>query len=142
LLNALKAEDKRGRFGAAMALEYFPGQAQDVVPALVKSLEDENSDVRWRAAKSIGTLRAMPNLSVPALAERLRRDHAINVRCYAIINLAKFGKAAESAVPDLATATNDPDSAIRSYAKDALKAIESAKATKGKDSKPNGAEHG
>lgn len=137
LIKALEAEDKRIRFGAAMALECFPRQEQDVVPALVRALEGDDCDVRWRVARSIGTLHAIPDLSVPALAKRLRQDSAVNVRCYAIMALAKFGRAAEPAVSDLVTATRDSDSVIRSYAKDALKAIESAAATKGKDSKPN-----
>jgi HEAT repeat protein len=137
LIKALDAKDRRIRFGAAMALEYFPRQEQDVVPALVKALEGDDCDVRWRAARSIGTLHAIPDLSVPALAKRLRNDPAMNVRCYAIMALAKFGRAAELAVPDLVTATRDSDSVIQSYAKDALKAIESAAAIKANDSKPN-----
>jgi hypothetical protein len=135
LIKALTAEDVKIRFGAAMALEYFPRQEQDVIPALVKTLGDKDCDVRWRSARSIGTLHAMPELSVPALAERLRNDPATNVRCYAIFALAKFGDKAEASVPDLTRAASDPDSVIRSYARDALKAIAPAVATKKDKSK-------
>lgn len=135
LINALTAEDVKIRFGAAMAMEYFPRSEEDVVPALVKTLEDKDCDVRWRAARSIGTLHAMPELSVPALAERLRNDPATNVRCYAIFALAKFGDKAEASVPDLTRAAADSDSVIRSYARDALKAIDPAATTKEDKSK-------
>ena len=126
LIEALGAEDTRIRFGAAMALEYFPRQVKEIVPALIDALEDEDCHVRWRAARSIGTLRAMPELSVPALAKRLRDDPAANVRCYAIMALGKFGTTAKTSIPDLREAATDPNGAIRSYAHAALEQVESA----------------
>jgi HEAT repeat protein len=126
LIKALAAEETNIRFGAAMALAYFPPQAKDTVPALIKALEDNDCDVRWRATRSIGTLRAMPELSVPALAKRLRDDPATNVRCYAIMALGKFGTTAKTSIPDLRKAATDPNGAIRSYAHAALEQVEPA----------------
>jgi HEAT repeat protein len=126
LIEALEAEDVKIRFGAAMALEYFPRDAKRTVPCLVKALEDQDRDVRWRAARTIGALRALPELSVPALSKRLRDDPTTNVRCYAINALAKFGSTAAASIPDLRKAATDPNSAIRSYAQAALKKVDNA----------------
>lgn len=136
LIEALDAEEIKIRFGAAMALEYFPRQAKDTVPALIKALNDKDCDVRWRAARSIGTLRAMPKLSVPALVKRLRDDPAANVRCYAIMALGKFGRKAEASAPALRMATSDPDSAIRDYARKALEKVEPSRSQKVEGRKP------
>lgn len=110
-------------------------QVQDIVPALIKSLGDKDCDVRWRAARSLGDLQATPELSVPALVERVRDDPAANVRCYAIMALAKFGTKAQAAIPVLAKTATDADSSIRSYAREALTAIGPA-ANKGDDPTP------
>lgn len=133
LIEALDAKETKIRFGAAMALEYFPREAKDIVPALIKALEDKDRDVRWRAARSIGTLRAMPELAVPALVKRLRDDSATNVRCYAIMALGKFGSTATTSIPDLRNAVNDSNEVIRYYAKAALERIEPAEARKLED---------
>jgi HEAT repeat protein len=135
LIEALSSANRKIRFGAAMTLEYFPRHEKVVVPALIKTFDDKDCDVRWRAARSLGALHAMPELSVPALAERVRTDPATNVRCYAIFALAKFGNKAKAAIPVLARATTDPDSSIRSYAREALTAIGPA-ASKDDDPKP------
>jgi hypothetical protein len=123
LVEALASERRERRFGAAMALEPFEEQSQVVVPALIQVLSDKDEDVRWRAARSLGELHALPEQTVPALARSLREDYAANVRCYVISALEKFGSDADSALPDLRKATNDPDSVVRDYARKALKTI-------------------
>jgi hypothetical protein len=123
LINALSAEDKRIRFGAAMALESFRGFGDDVVPALIKALKDQDHNVRWRAARSLGSLQQLPDITVPALVESLAKDSDENVRCYVIFALKKFGLQASASIAELTKATSDPNAVIRSYAIDALKAI-------------------
>jgi HEAT repeat protein len=124
--------DKRHqiRFGAAMALEdvargdkYLGVVEQHVVPALIKALKDENRNVRWRVARTLGDLRAAPEKSVAALAERIRNDQAESVKVYAIWALEKFGRQAESALPDLQKATTDADPVASDSAKKAITAI-------------------
>ena len=101
LTQALASDNTKVRFGAAMASQYFLRHAKEVVPALIRTLEDTDSDVRWIAARSIGDLGAMPELSVPALMKRAREDKATNVRWYAISALVKLGPIARESIPYL-----------------------------------------
>ena len=121
LIQALQSEDHRIRFGAAMAMEYFSKSATEVVPGLIKAMQDENYSVRWRAVRSLGVLAAMPDQSIPAIAERLHNDPKPNVRCYAASALRHFG---EAAVPDLKLALSDPSSSVQANAVTSLKEIE------------------
>ena len=136
LTRALASEEKQIRFGAAMAMEHLRHREQVVVLALIRALDDEDDSVRWRAARSLGALHAMPELSVPALSKRVREDPAANVRWYAISALAKFGPAAQSAVPDLLKATTDASSAVRLRAREARQKIDPSAATEVEDRKP------
>jgi HEAT repeat protein len=123
LIVALSSEKIEIRFGAAMALGNFKRHAQRAVPALIGTLKDQEPDVRWRAARSLGDLRSSADLAVPALAKLLRDDPGVNVRCYAIFALQEFGKEAQTARPELRQAARDEDSALGSYAKEALQKI-------------------
>jgi HEAT repeat protein len=94
-----------------------------VVPVLIRALKDENRSVRWRVARTLGDLHAAPEKSVAALAERVRSDQAESVKIYAIGALQKFGKLAESALPDLQEATTDAAPVIGDSAKKAIAVI-------------------
>jgi hypothetical protein len=126
LLAALRSKDPQTRFGAAMALENFGRYGTDVLPDLINALEDENKNVRWRAARTIGDLRQMPEISVPALARRVSDDPAVNVRLYAISALNKFGGDAIAALPQLSRAANDADAYVGSEAKEVLGKVKAA----------------
>lgn len=130
LTAALRDKRHQVRFGAAMALEdvgrgdkHLGVVEQQVVPALIKALKDENRNVRWRAARTLGDLHVAPEKSVAALAERVRNDQAESVKIYAIWALEKFGRQAESALPDLQQATTDVDAVVSDSAKKAITAI-------------------
>jgi hypothetical protein len=94
----------------------------------LKRLRDEDARVRWISARVLGAINALPELCVPALAERVRDDSAANVRCYALMALEKFGPRAKAALGDVSAATSDKDAAIRFYAREALKAIQATAA--------------
>jgi HEAT repeat protein len=106
-----------------MALGNFKRQAQRAVAALIDSLTDQQPDVRWRAARSLGDLQSSPGVAVPALAKLLRDDREVNVRCYAVFALQEFGKEAQTALVELRQAARDEDSALRSYAEKAIERI-------------------
>lgn len=126
LLKALESRDPKIRFGAAGVLEntYRRSKDERIIPAILKRSRDDDAQVRWIAARVLGAVNALPEECVPALAERVRDDPAVNVRCYALMALKKFGPRAKAALPVVEAATSDENSAIRSYARDALKAIQ------------------
>ncbi|BCM92502.1 hypothetical protein IAD21_04382 [Abditibacteriota bacterium] len=121
----LNSKDVKIRFGAAMALEYHQ-RAKEVIPSLIKALDDDDKDVRWRAVRSLGDLRQMPEIAVPAIARRMTDDPEVNVRLYAISALTKFGAEAAPAIPALYKATQDPDPYVFSEVQKALKEIKAA----------------
>lgn len=129
LIEALKSEDVSIRFGAAMALESF-GPDREIVTALVEALIDPDCDVRWRAVRTLGNFRAMPQVVVPAIAERLRNDSASTVRFYAVSALRKFGPAAQAAVRDLTEAASDPSLGLRREVEEALVKIRPVEASR------------
>ena len=124
LVEALRSEHVKIRFGAAMALSYFRRFAEVTLPALITALGDENYSVRWRAARTIGELHSRPDLSVPALARRVSDDPAFAVRLYAMMALKRFGPAAVQAIPALRQAANEKNGSVRSEAKAALEKID------------------
>ena len=125
LLEALRAEDPKIRFGAVGVLEgtYWRTKDGKIVPAILKRLHDEDTNVRWISARVLGSINTLPGACVPALAERVRDDPEVNVRCYALMALKKFGPRAEAALPEVMAATSEKNGAISSYAREALKAI-------------------
>jgi HEAT repeat protein len=69
------------------------------VPALIAALKDNDSDVRWWAAESLGKIG--DNSAVPTLIEALR-DSPRDVCEQAVVTLEKIGD--KSTVPALETA--------------------------------------
>lgn len=126
LLKALEEKDPRIRFGAVGVLENTHRRSQDdrIVPAILKRLRDEDTQVRWVSARALGSIGVLSETCVPALAECVRNDPEGNVRSYALMALKKFGPRAKVALPAVMAATTDENSAIRSYARDAVKAIQ------------------
>lgn len=131
LLKAHKEDGPKIGFGVVGVLESTYRRSKDdrIIPAILKRLHDDDAQVRWISARVLGSIHALPEACVPALAERVRDDPAINVRCYALTALKKFGPRAKAALPVVRAATSDKNSAIRSYAHEALKAIQEEAAT-------------
>lgn len=119
LVEALNSEEAKIRFGAAMALPYFPHNLR-IVEALTKTLQDRDSNVRWRALRSLGRYRVVPQATVTAIASRLSDDPDSGVRYYAIVALKQYGPMAQSALPDIIKAANDSSWAVREKAIEAL----------------------
>jgi hypothetical protein len=126
LLKALGAEDPKIRFGVVDVLESTWWRSKDkrIVTAALKTLHDEDTQVRWVSARVLGTINTLPEMCVRALAERVRDDPASNVRIYALMALKKFGPRAQAALPEVLAATSDKNGAIRSDAREVLKAIQ------------------
>jgi HEAT repeat protein len=74
LLKALKDSSPEVREGAAQSLEKV--QATEAIPDLIALLEDENADVKTRAAYALGGMGKAAESAVPALKKA--RDKAGN----------------------------------------------------------------
>lgn len=79
LIGDLKSKDEEDRIKAVRLLPQQKGDASKVVPALIESLKDGHSDVRWSAAIGLGNLGAEAKSAIPAL-EKAQRDKDGRVR--------------------------------------------------------------
>ncbi len=96
-------------------------KAQDYsVPALMQSLKDKDSRVRYTAVKHLGRHGHEAKAAVPALAEALK-DKDMAVRIGAAYALAEIGPDALPAVPALKEAAKHRDKKLREAAAYALK---------------------
>ncbi len=114
LVGALGDPDDRVRSGAAGAMEslasFVPPVADDIVPALIAALDDDNEDVWYPANRA---LRCSGPAAVPALIAALHVQSE-ELRWKAADVLDNIGRpAAESALPALIAALNDESSIVR-----------------------------
>lgn len=87
--------------------------AQQVVPVVASCLNPANNrNVHTSAIGILGKLRAVPEISVPALASGLKNPDPW-VREYSVHTLATFGPQASAAIPALTNALVNPDSLFR-----------------------------
>jgi hypothetical protein len=126
LLETLEKENPKIRFGVVGVLEGVYRRSKDdrIIPAILRRLRDEDDQVRWISARVLGSTNVLPETCVPALAERVRNDPEVNVRCYALMALKKFGPRANAALPEVFAATSDNNNVIRAEAREALQAIQ------------------
>jgi len=99
----------------AWALKILGPQAEPAVPALIRLLNDRNTEVRRNAAQCLAGIGLTGQAAVPGLIAVLGRSSGtnpdvLNLRREAIRALREMGPAARSAIPQLATFTNDPAS--------------------------------
>lgn len=99
---------------------------QQSVETLTESLEDDDPNVRYSAAKALGKYGPEATAAVPALADALQ-DQDSDVRMGAAYALAKIGPDAEDAVPALQAALKDKNKDVREAADYALKQIQAHK---------------
>ena len=86
---------------------------------MINALKDEDSDVRWSAAFSLGLIRGEAKDSVPALIDALKDENS-TVRVSAAIALRLIGGEAKDSAPALIEALKDEDSDVRRIAAEAL----------------------
>jgi HEAT repeat protein len=87
---------------------------------LVGMLTDQDAMIRANAAITLGFLRALPNVAVPALVEALS-DPEGRVSRSAAKALGRFGGEAQSAIPSLTRVAFLADEGLREAAISALK---------------------
>jgi hypothetical protein len=119
VMAALTNRDTRIAACAAANIYLFGTNAHPAVPVLVKYLGGTNDALAAGAAWSLAKLQLEPNLVVPALARSLRHS-CFSVRLNAIFGLARFGRDAQPAVPQLLPVLSDPHPTLRKSATNAL----------------------
>ncbi len=117
------AGDTRQRLSALYALETLETEAAPAVEALVKAAGDENSFIRWAAARALGKMGPLrAEQAVPALS-KLLEDQNKDVRVTAAAALERYGPAAKSAAEALGRAISHKDVRTRQWAIQALAAL-------------------
>jgi HEAT repeat protein len=89
---------------------------KDLVPVLVKALSDSDNEVVQSATQALANLGSN---AVPALVQVLRSPEP-NLRVRAAVALGKMGAYGQAALPDLITAMQDKELAVR---REAVRAI-------------------
>ena len=95
------------------------GEDKDSVPALIATLKDENSTVRWRVADALGLIGRQTKTTVPTLIAALKDENS-DVRGSAASALGRIGGEDKDSVPALIAALKDKNSEVRESAASAL----------------------
>lgn len=117
LVQALEDEDWQIQVVAAYTLGRFGTEAKPAIPELTSKIGDENADVRFAVAQSLGNIGSED--VTPALIEALQ-DQDENVRFAAAEALVKLGSAAEAAIPVLMETLRDGNWFVRSHTANAF----------------------
>jgi HEAT repeat protein len=107
------------RLAALKALVRYGPEAEPAIPRLVKLLTDADSEIRWRAAMTLGKIGPAARGSVSPLVAALKDEDAL-VREHAAEALGDIGPDAKEAVPALTTALQDADQRVR---RDAVRSL-------------------
>jgi hypothetical protein len=89
LIADLKGPGEKERIIAARLLPQRTGDAAQVVPALIESLKDQASDVRWSAAIGLGYFGQEASDAIPAL-QAVQSDRDARVREAARVALSRI----------------------------------------------------
>jgi len=130
LTHALESPLAEVRAAAAGALGTMPGDPATILPALRKALADSDKFVRINAVISLGQIaETRPEAVLDDLIRGLR-DSSPSVKIFAADFLARLGKDARSAVPELVNMAEGLDRLASGKAVSALKQIDPEAAAK------------
>jgi HEAT repeat protein len=132
LIQTLQFNDHESNFAIAITIRGFSAEAlgiigdeRAVIP-LILTLDDESSEVRWKAAEALGNLG--DGDAEEALILILENDPDADVRKYAAGSLGKIG--GENSVESLIAALNDKEWPVRKNAVTSLGQIGDERALK------------
>jgi hypothetical protein len=97
--------------------------AADAIPVLIELLQDNDPEIRTRAACALGKIHRDPTRTVPALIPLLEDSHS-NVRWHAVLALSMFGGEAQTAMPALQKQIADETSPIGAWSAHMLRKID------------------
>ena len=82
------------------ALEQLERFGEDLIPGLIRCLEDGHPDVRHQAVNMLAAARPRSDVAVPDLIERLKDEDWLIVTS-TILHLGDFGPLAAAAIPQI-----------------------------------------
>ena len=124
LTRALESPHRDVRAAAAGALGMMPGDLARIIPALRKALADSDKSVRVNAVISLGQIaESKPEVVLDDLIRGLR-DTSPSVKIFAADFLARLGRHARPAVPELVNMAEGLDRLASGKAMGALKQID------------------
>ena len=130
LSRALESPHAEVRAAAAGVLGTMPGDLATIIPALRKALADSDKFVRINAVISLGQIaQTKPEAVLDGLIRGLR-DSSPSVKILAADFLARLGKGARSAVPELVNMAEGVDRLASGKAVSVLKQIDPETAAK------------
>jgi HEAT repeat protein len=130
LSHALSSPDREVRAAAAGALGSMPGDLAKILPELRKALGDSDKFVRINAVIGFGQIaETNPEAVLDDLIRGLR-DTSPSVKIFAADSLARLGKSARPAVPELVNVAEGLDRLASGKALSALKQIDPEAAAK------------
>jgi HEAT repeat protein len=127
LLIGFAARDYRIKQNAAIALSKISPEttAKEVIPVLLRDLQDSRSNFRNGALINLSQMHMLPDVLIPVFITALD-DSDNTVRMNAIHALEWFGPESKAVVPKLISLTTDQNPFVRQYATNALEKIEPA----------------
>jgi hypothetical protein len=127
LLAFFPSDDGRINEAVALALSKISPDttAKHIIPGLLRKLQDSNPYFQSEAVATLGQMKLVPDLAIPALIGLADHTNA-NIRYSAGFWLGSFGPAAKAAVPTLRRLTNDPDNKVSAQAARSLRLIDAS----------------
>lgn len=106
---ALRGEDARRRWGAALAYAELEPPSLKLLPALIDAIGAPDGPVRWAAAKRLVDLGRLHAEVVPVLLDRAHADPRSAARCAAVHALRELAPDRPETAHALVAATRDAD---------------------------------
>jgi HEAT repeat protein len=126
LAAGLNAPQPQQQYAAADALADLGAAAKPAVPALIAALSHQDAELRWRAARALGTI------GDAAALDALRKacdDAEATVRAQAIFALGRLKAADEPSLRVIVARLSDKEAQVRRAAVRALRMIEAPRTT-------------
>jgi HEAT repeat protein len=124
LLEAAKQGSGQSRYAAIDDLGETHHDAARVVPQLTALLEDDDPQIRWRSARSLGDYGDRAQSAADELRNLLGNDSSPIARYHAAVALGSIGDRTDETVRALVTAATSKDSRIARAAIAALRNIQ------------------
>jgi len=123
LAHTLSDPSQKVRYRSAKALSKIGIGAEPAVEAVKEALDKAEPEMRYYLVKTLSNVEGAAVIALDQLSTILNEDEEARIRLYAAKALGKIGVEAQSAIPVLEKAKDDPDKKVRKAVNDALKKI-------------------